>query len=57
MSTVLAQYLFKLAGSTPTNWKLKGVAVASYTVAVLCMSFPFILDCYCYTNLLYSTGL
>ena len=34
--TVLAEYLFKLGGSSGTDWKQKGVAVASYTVAVLC---------------------
>ncbi|CAG7927736.1 unnamed protein product [Penicillium olsonii] len=36
---VLAQYLFKLADSEATPWKLKGVAVASYTVAVLVLAF------------------
>lgn len=35
---VLANYLYKLAGSTPTAWEQKGVAVAAYTVAVLCKS-------------------
>ena len=33
---VLAQYLLKLAGATPTAWEQKGVAVAAYSVAVLC---------------------
>jgi hypothetical protein len=33
-SLVLAQYLFKLGGSTATPWQQKGVAVAAYTVAV-----------------------
>lgn len=32
---VLAQYLFRLAEAQSTPWKLKGVAVASYSVAVL----------------------
>ncbi|EQB49749.1 high-affinity methionine permease [Colletotrichum gloeosporioides Cg-14] len=32
---VLSQYLFKVAGSTPGPWQLKGVAVAGYTVATL----------------------
>ncbi|KAF4151528.1 hypothetical protein CNMCM6936_009422 [Aspergillus lentulus] len=36
---VLAQYLFRLAEAQPTPWKLKGVAVASYTVAVLVLAF------------------
>jgi hypothetical protein len=34
--SVLAQYLYKVAGKTPTNWEQKGVAVAAYTVAALC---------------------
>ncbi|KAJ6127813.1 Amino acid/polyamine transporter I [Penicillium samsonianum] len=38
-AVVLAQYLFKLAGSEVTPWKLKGVAVACYTVAVLVLAF------------------
>ncbi|KAI9369082.1 high affinity methionine permease [Aspergillus egyptiacus] len=36
---VLARYLFRLAESEPTDWQLKGVALASYTVAVLAVSF------------------
>ncbi|RDI80159.1 hypothetical protein Vi05172_g9919 [Venturia inaequalis] len=31
---VLAQYLYKIAGSTPSSWEQKGVAVAAYTVTV-----------------------
>ncbi|KAF7591319.1 hypothetical protein BBP40_001695 [Aspergillus hancockii] len=38
-AVVLAQYLFKLAEAESTAWKLKGVAVASYTVAVLFLAF------------------
>ncbi|KAJ5261569.1 hypothetical protein N7497_004031 [Penicillium chrysogenum] len=38
-AVVLAQYLFKLADSDFTPWKLKGVAVACYTVAVLVLAF------------------
>ncbi|CAG8919557.1 unnamed protein product [Penicillium salamii] len=38
-AVVLAQYLFKLADAEATPWKLKGVAVASYTVAVLVLAF------------------
>ncbi|KAI8180286.1 High-affinity methionine permease [Colletotrichum sp. SAR 10_75] len=30
-----SEYLFKVAGSTPGPWQLKGVAVAGYTVATL----------------------
>ena len=32
---VLAQYLFRINGHTPSTWELKGTAVAGYTVAVL----------------------
>lgn len=35
-SLVLAQYLFRANGHTPTNWQLKGVALAGYSVAFLC---------------------
>ncbi|KAI0165293.1 amino acid transporter [Hypoxylon sp. FL1284] len=34
---VLARYLYQCIGSTPTDWQLKGVAVAAYTVACLCV--------------------
>ncbi|KAI2631347.1 amino acid transporter [Hypomontagnella submonticulosa] len=34
---VLARYLYQIAGSKPTDWQLKGVAIASYTVASLCV--------------------
>ncbi|KAI1371305.1 amino acid transporter [Hypoxylon crocopeplum] len=34
---VLARYLYQIAGSTPTDWQLKGVAIAAYTVACLCV--------------------
>ncbi|KAL2872717.1 high affinity methionine permease [Aspergillus lucknowensis] len=36
---VLANYLFRLGESEPTDWQSKGVAIASYTVAVLAVSF------------------
>lgn len=36
---VLARYLFKINGHTPTNWELKGVAIAGYTIAVLLLLF------------------
>lgn len=39
--TVLAQYLFRTSGVTPTGWQLKGVAVAGYTVAFLCKIIRF----------------
>ncbi|KAM0251463.1 hypothetical protein ACHAQJ_008171 [Trichoderma viride] len=34
-SYVLAEYLFKMTDHSPTDWQLKAVAVAGYTVAVL----------------------
>ncbi|UKZ45891.1 hypothetical protein TrVGV298_000085 [Trichoderma virens] len=34
-SYVLAQYLFKMTDYTPTDWQIKGVAIAGYTVALL----------------------
>jgi amino acid transporter len=33
---VLAQYLFRINGATPTQWQSKGVAIAGYTVAFIC---------------------
>ncbi|KIH93274.1 hypothetical protein SPBR_02451 [Sporothrix brasiliensis 5110] len=38
-SIVLAQYLFRANGHTPTNWQLKGVALAGYSVAFLLVAF------------------
>ncbi|KAI2466901.1 amino acid transporter [Annulohypoxylon bovei var. microspora] len=32
---VLARYLYQIAGVTPTDWQLKGVAIAAYSVATL----------------------
>ena len=32
---VLATYIFRMAGHTPTDWESKGVAVAGYTIATL----------------------
>ncbi|CEO61002.1 Putative Amino acid transporter [Penicillium brasilianum] len=34
-AVVLAQYLFAIGGRSYTNWQVKGVAVAAYTVAVI----------------------
>ncbi|QYS95192.1 hypothetical protein H0G86_002500 [Trichoderma simmonsii] len=34
-SYVLAQYLYKMTDHNPTDWELKGVAIAGYTVALL----------------------
>ena len=33
---VLAQYLWRINGAKPSDWELKGTAIAGYTVAVLC---------------------
>ncbi|KAF2440153.1 amino acid transporter [Karstenula rhodostoma CBS 690.94] len=38
-SIVLAKYLFAMNGHTPTDWELKGVAIAGYTVATLLLAF------------------
>ncbi|OTA98282.1 hypothetical protein M426DRAFT_17573 [Hypoxylon sp. CI-4A] len=35
---VFAQYVYQIAGYTPTSWQLKGVAVAGYTLASLCVT-------------------
>ena len=32
---VLAQYLFATSGHSPTQWELKGVAVAAYSIVAL----------------------
>ncbi|KAE8147397.1 amino acid permease-domain-containing protein [Aspergillus avenaceus] len=34
-AVVFAEYIFGIAGSSYTNWQLKGVAVATYTVALI----------------------
>ncbi|EXJ93767.1 hypothetical protein A1O1_02160 [Capronia coronata CBS 617.96] len=36
---VLARYLFRINGHSPSDWELKGVAVAGYTVAFLLVAF------------------
>ena len=36
---VLAQYLFKVHGSSPSPWQLKGVAIAGYSFAFLLVLF------------------
>ncbi|CAG8956684.1 hypothetical protein HYFRA_00012228 [Hymenoscyphus fraxineus] len=36
---VLARYLFRINGHVPSDWELKGVAIAGYTVAVLLLMF------------------
>jgi amino acid transporter len=34
---VLSNYLWRIAGRTPDPWELKGVAIAAYTLAVICV--------------------
>ncbi|KAI1177620.1 high-affinity methionine permease [Nemania sp. FL0916] len=34
---VLSNYLWALAHTTPTDWQVKGVAIAAYTLAVICV--------------------
>lgn len=34
---VLANYLYRIAGVEPTPWETKGVAIAAYTFAVICV--------------------
>ncbi|KAI3329411.1 high-affinity methionine permease [Xylariaceae sp. AK1471] len=34
---VLSNYLWALAHKTPTDWQVKGVAIAAYTLAVICV--------------------
>ncbi|KAH7127942.1 high-affinity methionine permease [Dactylonectria estremocensis] len=34
---VLSRYLWRIAGRTPSDWEMKGVAIAAYTFAVICV--------------------
>ncbi|KAI0396748.1 high-affinity methionine permease [Xylariaceae sp. FL0594] len=34
---VLSNYVWALAHKTPTDWQVKGVAIAAYTIAVICV--------------------
>ncbi|KAI8300586.1 Taurine hydroxylase-like protein SAT17 [Colletotrichum sp. SAR11_240] len=34
---ILSRYLWRIAGKTPSAWELKGVAIAAYTFAVICV--------------------
>ena len=36
LETVLSRYLWRIAEKEPTDWEMKGVAVAAYTLAVIC---------------------
>lgn len=35
---VLSRYLWRIVGRDPTDWEMKGVAIAGYTLAVICKS-------------------
>lgn len=35
-AVVLSRYFWRIAGQTPSDWQMKGVAIAAYTLAVLC---------------------
>lgn len=37
---VLSNYLWRLAEKEPSDWEIKGVAIAAYTLAVFCKSSP-----------------
>ena len=39
LKIVLANYIFKCAGTTGTDWQVKGVAIAGYTIVTLGKSF------------------
>lgn len=34
---VLSRYLWRIAGTTPSEWQMRGVAIAAYTLAVICV--------------------
>ncbi|KAF7555563.1 hypothetical protein G7Z17_g2040 [Cylindrodendrum hubeiense] len=34
---VLSRYLWRIAGREPSDWEMKGVAIAAYTFAVICV--------------------
>ncbi|TQS31445.1 hypothetical protein Golomagni_08268, partial [Golovinomyces magnicellulatus] len=34
---VMSQYLWQIVGTTPSAWQVKGVAIAAYTAAVICV--------------------
>ncbi|EJP62073.1 High-affinity methionine permease [Beauveria bassiana] len=36
-AVVLSRYVWRIAGKTPTDWEMKGVAIAAYTAAVICV--------------------
>ena len=37
---VLSNYVWRINGSEPSPWQLKGVAIAAYSLAVICKCSP-----------------
>lgn len=37
---VLSRYVWRIANKVPTDWEMKGVAIAAYTAAVICTTQP-----------------
>lgn len=37
-AVVLSRYVWRIAGKVPSDWEMKGVAIAAYTAAVICKS-------------------
>ncbi|XWW96152.1 hypothetical protein V2A60_004124 [Cordyceps javanica] len=36
-AVVLSQYVWRIAGKVPSDWEMKGVAIAAYSAAVICV--------------------
>ncbi|KAK1590286.1 high-affinity methionine permease [Colletotrichum navitas] len=36
-AVVLSRYLWRMADTTPSEWQMRGVAIAAYTLAVICV--------------------
>ncbi|ATY65620.1 high affinity methionine permease [Cordyceps militaris] len=36
-AVVLSRYVWRIAGKVPSDWEMKGVAIAAYTAAVVCV--------------------
>ncbi|KAJ3492939.1 hypothetical protein NLG97_g5046 [Lecanicillium saksenae] len=36
-AVVLSRYVWRIAGKVPSDWEMKGVAIAAYTAAVICV--------------------
>ena len=40
---VLSRYVWRIADQDPSDWQMKGVAIAAYSLAVICKFWPHIL--------------